>query len=103
LSLPKKRPYSLTVLGRLRHKQGRYADAEQNCTMALDCVTEFEDKYAEAHTHHALGEIYADQGLLKPALSAFQQALSVYKQLGIKKEITRLEDRICEINAISSN
>jgi len=88
------RPYALTTFAQLRRQQQRYAEAERLCLQALDCLREAEDKFAEAPARRALGEVYLAQGRLAEANAALSRALALYTQLGLRREVARVQELI---------
>jgi tetratricopeptide (TPR) repeat protein len=81
------RPYALTVLGWVRHAQGKFAESESLLRNAIQSAQDTQDKYAEAPAWRTLGRLYRDQHKASEAHSAFDQAIRLYRELDLTKDI----------------
>ena len=80
-------PYCLYVLGHVRRVQSRYAEAESYCRQAIDAAEDLQDLWGLAPAWRALGETYRDARRVSEARSAFEQVLTIYRNLGVEQEI----------------
>ncbi len=92
-------PYALFTLGSVRRRQQRLADAQQFYTQACHIAEKNEDRFLLAYAQRGLGEIYAGQG--QPALAepAYQQALTLFRQLAIDAEVQATSQLLAALSA----
>lgn len=81
------RPYCLYVLAHIEKHYKHFESAEEQCLEAIKQAREVKDLWAEGPARRTLGEIYLDWGKTVDAQQAFDEALNIYRKLGVQKEV----------------
>ena len=77
-----------------QHAQGHLEQAERTLNEALATTHDIGDRYAEAGTLRALGDVYVAQGRIPEARDAFMRSLEIYRALGNEGEAGTIEGRL---------
>ena len=64
------------------HRQGRYAEALEECTRGVDLARSSGNLAELAHGYYLLGNIHTDTGQVEKAIEYRQQGLNIYRQTG---------------------
>ena len=88
------RGWALTVYARWFAAQNRFTEAVKASNEAIQTAKAMEDKYDEAYSWCALGESYKKMGQIQKAQEAYNYALTLYSELGISKEITKVRQAL---------
>ncbi len=80
-------PYALFTLGSVRRAQQRYEDAQHFYGQSSRVAERNEDRFLLAYAQRGLGDLYADQSQTTAAEEAYRQALALFQQLEIDKEV----------------
>lgn len=67
-------PYAWLLLGKISHRAGEFAKAEQDLQAALALACENGDSYLEGYIRWAVGHLRLDQGHRAEALRLLHQA-----------------------------
>jgi len=86
------RPYCLYVLAEVRRRQQRLAEAQQLCEEALAAAKANSDALAAGPAWRVLANVLADGDKMDEAKAALANAIAVYAQAGVHKEVARLRD-----------
>jgi tetratricopeptide (TPR) repeat protein len=97
------RTYALAVLGRVRHGQGRHAEAMRLLEESAASAQEVDDPYAEAAAWRAHGDACASAGRTPQARASYSRALSIYAQLGLEHEGARVQAALAALGDDASN
>ena len=84
------RAYCLYLLGEVRRFQGHYTEGERLCRDAIAVGESLQDLWALGPAWRALGELYLATAQPAAATDALQQALTIYRQIGVTIEIEQI-------------
>ncbi|MBM3238126.1 DUF2225 domain-containing protein [Candidatus Poribacteria bacterium] len=88
---------TLRNLGTLRTYQGKYAEAHELFRQSLEISRSLPDWHGTASTLENQGFAYESVNNLPLAAQAYEESLKIYKMLELPKEVTRIRQKIREI------
>ncbi len=81
-------------LGILHREAGRWNQALDESTQALNLYTHLKEPEGQADTHTNLGNLHQDTGHWNQALDSYTRALQLYTQLELTKEQARVHNNL---------
>ena len=90
------RPYALTVLGRVLLAHRAFDEAERILREAVAAAQAASDRWAEAPAMRALALAQKGQGKSGEATTAFGQALEIFAELDLPRELERTRTRMAQ-------
>ncbi|MEM7535491.1 MAG: tetratricopeptide repeat protein, partial [Chloroflexota bacterium] len=82
-------PDGLRTMGTALLRQGNPQEAEQYVQQSIEFTQQNQDRYLEAYGWRAMVEVYQVQGQDEDATDAFDQAIAIFEELGLDKEIEK--------------
>jgi tetratricopeptide (TPR) repeat protein len=87
----------LPAAAQLAILDGRWEDAEHDLEEALTTIRSRELPFEEAHVLSAHGRFHAARGETDRARVRFEEALAIYRRLGARVRVQRLEDEVAAL------
>ncbi|MFN8441804.1 MAG: hypothetical protein U0175_13580 [Caldilineaceae bacterium] len=88
---PHSHPYAFFTLGVVQQKRQQQQQAELYFAQSRQLAQMNRDRFLLAYACRSLGEVYLAQGQADPANQALQEALSLFREMGIQDEIAKTE------------
>ncbi len=82
-------PDAYRVRGEALTASGRLEDAEKTLQVAIRLAEQNEDDYLTAYAWRAIATLYRQQGKAQAATEAQQNAIDLFRQMGLENEVTR--------------
>ncbi|MEM8534205.1 MAG: tetratricopeptide repeat protein [Chloroflexota bacterium] len=90
-------PYAYFTLGQVKRSQQSWNEAEMHFSESMHRAEQNEDLYLVAYARQALGDVYAKIGSHEAAHLHLTEALLLFRQFRLEKELKKTEELLSEL------